>query len=428
MNGRPFLLLLPVALVVVLVGLTLVAPREEATALFRPDNTALEECPPDSVRCISQALGNLTWQEGPAPAMAVVRDAFGTGTLIERACHSLTHKIGAAAYLRAGGSAKEAFSIGDNLCNSGYFHGVAQAAFAGIDGSDAAALVERAFEVCDDPSISGSPDAYQLASRCAHGVGHGAMLAANGRLAAVLQVCDGLLAFPGRADPNAARPTYDFGGFASTCANGAFMEAFSPTDGQVYDEWAREGDPLHPCTIMPDRYARECYTTLVARLGPLAGSLEGVPALCLLAPGPRAGDCLVGYATEFSSSIVGVADPGRALIAGCLRALPWLSQCIHATVDALGHHYETAREVAPYCGALPDGWLSALCARTIGWTIGNERRDPAECADLGPALASACALGTRDEVLPGGPVPDPLDADYPPDPAGSPWLAALGAP
>jgi hypothetical protein len=397
-------------------------------SLFEPDATRLEECPPDSVACLGQALGNLAWSEGPESAMRQVRDAFGSGTLIERACHTLTHRIGAAAYLRTDGGAREAFSIGDNLCNSGYFHGVVQAAFFGLEGTDEPALIERALEICTDGLANGDPAAYEIASRCAHGVGHGAMLAAKGRLSSVLRICDGLLSFPERRDPAVAPPAHDFGGFASTCANGAFMEAFSPTNGESYAEWARDGDPLHPCGLMPDRYARECYTTLISRLEPLAGSLDGVPALCRLAPGPRAGDCLVGYGTQLSSTIVGSVSPGAALLEGCRIALPWLSQCIHATIDALGHHYERAVEVAPYCAALPDGWLATLCGRTIGWTTGNERRDAIECDALPLRLVDPCRLGARTEIAPGGLLPDPIDADYPPDPDDAPWLAGIAAP
>lgn len=424
---RRIALLLPALLVVLLavVASPATAPRENE--LFSPDETAIGDCEESSIACFRQAIGNLTWREGAPAAIELVRSEIGTGSRIENYCHSLAHQIGSVAFFRAGDDVAQAFAAGDNVCNSGYYHGVIQAAFDGLDDPESVeVLSDRAFDLCLETMGDGGERGGRLASYCAHGVGHGAMLAAKGSIARVLRVCDSLLSFPDSRIPPKELPDTDQAGYASTCANGAFMEAFGPTIETSYDEWARPGDPAYPCSIIPDRYARECFNTLVARLTPPDGDLNRVAEACLSIPGPRAGDCLIGYSTALSSELLAAPDPARRLLEGCRVALPWASQCIHSTIDALGNHYERAIDIAPYCAALPAGWPLSLCGRTIGWKIGPTRAG--ECRLLDEPLVAACELGARGEFIAGGLDPNPIYGDYPVDPVDAPWLADLRAP
>lgn len=401
------------------------SPRENA--LFAPDETTIDACNPSSLPCLRQAIGNVTWREGASAAIALVRAEIGTGSPIEQSCHALTHQIGSVAFFRAGDRVADAFIAGDNICNSGYYHGVIQAAFDGLERpDDFERLSDRAFELCRETLGDGDDLGTELASHCAHGVGHGAMLAARGSLSRVLLVCDSLLSFPESQIRPRPLPRQDLAGYAATCANGAFMEAFSPTNEMIYDEWSREGDLAFPCTVMPDRYARECYNTLVARLAQPDGSLERVADSCLAISGPRAGDCMIGYATALGNALLDAPDPGQQLLEGCRAALPWVSQCVHSTIDALGNHYERAIDIAPYCAALPAGWPLSLCGRTIGWKIGLARAG--ECRLLDEPLVAACQSGARGEFIAGGLDPNPIYGDYPVDPVDAPWLADLRAP
>ena len=413
---------------VVVIAASLSPARDDSSAFFTPDSTTLADCLPDDTRCAGQAFGNIAWEQGPLAALTAARSALGTGNAIEADCHSIAHKIGAAAYLRAGQNVQEAFDVsGDNLCNSGYYHGVAQAAFAEIRGEDIPAIVDRAFEICQDEQIDNDPVARELAERCAHGVGHGAMFAASGSLVAVISVCDGLLSFPERvtagADP--ASVGDDKSAFATTCASGVFMEAFGSGAGVEYPLWERAGDLAYPCSAIPERYARECYTVLVSRFSKTAASTAEVAELCLRLPAAGIARCLAGYATQLSSSLIGAPDPGRAMIDGCLLALPWFSQCMSATLDMLGVHYESSRLVEPYCASLAEGWPRRLCGRTIGWTLSHRRGDEAECRVLAADLIEPCLLGLQNQPLDGGPLPEPRQGDYPADPLDSPWLQDL---
>jgi hypothetical protein len=427
--SRRFLLLAPLTLALAVAGLS---SRSAEPALFTKDQTKIAECAPNDIRCFGQAFGNLAWDKGPMPALTTLRAEIGTGSAIEQGCHFISHRIGQAAYERANSGAREAFAAvgADNVCNSGYHHGVAQASFAKVLGEDISAIADLAFDICADPDIEIVPDSNEIAQRCAHGVGHGAMFAASGNIIAVLAVCDALVAFPKRAPEGIAPndPRWERADFATTCANGAFMEVFSESTDTDYPDLERPGDLAYPCSVVPDRYAKDCYTVISGRIGMIAGTTEQVPPLCLKLPPVGIPRCLAGYGTQLSTELVGSADPGRDLLAGCLPAAPWFSQCVFATIDALGIHYESALAVEPFCAELPDGWLRQLCGRTIGWTVSHQTRDATECSRLSVDLVESCSLGLEDKPIAGGLVSEGSQGDYPQDPAGAPWMRDLGLP
>ena len=425
--NRRLLLLLPLALVLAVAGLS---SRSAEPALFTKDQTKLAECAPNDSRCAGQAFGNIAWDQGPVSALAMLRTEIGSGSAVERGCHFIAHRIGQAAYERANGSAREAFAAvgADNICNSGYHHGVAQASFAKVLGEDISAIADLAFEICADPDIEIVPDSNEIAQRCAHGVGHGAMFAASGSIIEVLRVCDALVIFPDRAPDGIAPndPRWERADFATTCANGAFMEVFSESTDTDYPDLERPGDLAYPCSVVPDRYAKDCYNVISGRIAAIAGTTEQIAPLCLKLPRVGIPRCLAGYGTQLSTELVGSADPGRDLLAGCLPAAPWISQCVFATIDALGIHYESAVAVEPFCSELPAGWLRQLCGRTIGWTVSHQTRDVTECSRLSADLVESCSLGLEDKPIAGGLVSAGSQGDYPEDPAGAPWMRDLG--
>lgn len=158
----------------------------------------------------------------------------------------------------------------------------------------------------------------------------------------------------------------------------------------------------------------------------IAGTTAKIPPLCLKLPQIGIPRCLAGYGTQFSTELVTSTNPGRDLVAGCLPAAPWFSQCVFATIDALGVHYENAVAVEPYCSELPAGWLRQLCGRTIGWTVSHQTKDKTECSRLSADLVDSCRLGLEDQPIAGGLVSAGSQGDYPADPAGAPWMQDLG--
>ena len=427
--SRRLLLLAPLALVLAVAGLS---NRSDEPALFTKDQTKLAECAPNDIRCVGQAFGNIAWDQGTITALTALRAEIGTGSAIEQGCHVIAHRIGQAAYERANGDARAAFaSVGaDNICNSGYHHGVAQASFAEVLGEDSSAIVDLAFEICADPDIEIVPDSDEIAQRCAHGVGHGAMFAVSGSIIEALRVCDALVAFPERAPEGIAPndPRWTYADFATTCANGAFMEVFSESTDEDYPDLERPGDLAYPCSVVPDRYAKDCYTVISGRIAMIAGTTEQIPPLCLKLPPVGIPRCLAGYGTQLAGELVRSTTPGADLLAGCRPAAPWISQCIFATIDALGIHYESAVAVEPFCSQLPGGWLRQLCGHTIGWTVSHQTRDATECSRLSADLIESCGLGLANRPIAGGLVSEGSQGDYPQDPAGAPWMRDLGLP
>ena len=169
-----------------------------------------------------------------------------------RSCHPVVHEVGNVAYEKYGDFG-EAMKYQDEVCNSGYVHGVIEERFARSDDvlSDMKTMCER-YE----------PGGY-LAWQCYHGIGHGVMYYTSNRLPEALEMCD---AFED-----------DFG--SSSCYNGVFMENFG-ADGELHvSEYVKEGEPLYPCAQQKTRHKADCYLYapthyLNSNAGDYAGALE----------------------------------------------------------------------------------------------------------------------------------------------------------
>ena len=143
-----------------------------------------------------------------------------TDEALLRSCHPLVHDIGHAAYEKYGDVA-EAMKYQNEVCNSGYLHGI----------------IERRFEESDDilADVNSMCDPYRRGSylgwQCYHGLGHGVMFYTSNDLPRSLEMCDAL--------------ERDFD--RSNCANGVFMENFSADQKLHVSDYLKESDPFYPC-------------------------------------------------------------------------------------------------------------------------------------------------------------------------------------
>ena len=108
-------------------------PPHPMAGSFKPDDTELADC--TEQMCNEQAYGNIAYRQGPKAALALVEEQFAGGA--DPNCHRIVHMIGAAALARNDGNVARTFAEGGSTCWSGYYHGVLERAFVGVESFDA---------------------------------------------------------------------------------------------------------------------------------------------------------------------------------------------------------------------------------------------------------------------------------------------------
>jgi hypothetical protein len=169
----------------------------------------------------SEELQAMTHLDGVRTALDRLREvADGADSDLATACHGLAHQIGHAALDRYGFA--DALQYEDDICGSGYLHGVIEAHFAGIPDADIPAV----FAAACPP---GSP-------KCFHGLGHGLMAAYDDDIDRSLTLCHTL----GHLFQKAK------------CAEGVFMERFA-SNGHPTPSTAPGDDAADPFAVCRGR-------------------------------------------------------------------------------------------------------------------------------------------------------------------------------
>lgn len=178
---------------------------------------------------ITATLNTLVETENPKSALTELSRLMETDPKVLRSCHGLVHQIGHAAYTEFGFA--KAISYQDDLCGSGYLHGIVEENFGQTTDVEKTLL-----------TICQGFDALSVDS-CYHGVGHGLMYFTDNDLPKALKYCD----------------LYPNGSAQIRCAEGVYMENFS-TDQQTHEsDYLNKNDPSYPCALQPAKYKSVCY-------------------------------------------------------------------------------------------------------------------------------------------------------------------------
>ncbi|MBP9732177.1 MAG: hypothetical protein KBD29_01825 [Candidatus Magasanikbacteria bacterium] len=164
----------------------------------------------------------------PRVALSYLQELMEENQKILRACHGLVHAIGHAAYLKYDFS--EAMQYQDDLCGSGYIHGVVESSFKDVP--DIFYALKNVCKKFNGPL-----------GTCYHGVGHGLMYYTDNDLPQAISYCN----------------TYTNRDQQIRCAEGVYMENFSTESGAHESIYLREEDPLYPCAEQPANYRQVCY-------------------------------------------------------------------------------------------------------------------------------------------------------------------------
>ncbi len=175
----------------------------------------------------------LVRDEDPKVALGQLRDEIETDDALLRSCHALVHDIGREAYEKYRGFS-EAMRYQDEICNSGYLHGIIESRF-----SESEDIFADMRTMCDQYPLESF-----LSWQCYHGLGHGVMYYTANDLPRSLEMCDAF-------DVTFAR---------FSCSNGVFMENFSTDQKLHLSEYLKESDPFYPCAEQASRLHKgNCY-------------------------------------------------------------------------------------------------------------------------------------------------------------------------
>jgi hypothetical protein len=170
--------------------------------------------------------------QDPKAALSQLRQRTETDNALLRSCHSIAHEIGHEAFEKYT-SFGEAMKYQDEICNSGYLHGIIESYF-----SASKDIFSSMKTVC-----AGYPLGSYISWECYHGIGHGLMYYTLNDLPRSIELCD----------------SYSNAFARAQCSNGVFMENFN-TDQKIHPSTFLKNDDLfYPCRDQKEDHKGDCY-------------------------------------------------------------------------------------------------------------------------------------------------------------------------
>ena len=271
-----------------------------------------------------EELLTLVREENPRVALDHIRGEIETDDALSRSCHALVHEVGREAYEKYGDFG-EAMKYRDELCNSGYLHGIIESKFS---------QSEDVF--ADMKTMCGryEPGRY-MSWQCYHGIGHGAMFYTSNDLPRSLEMCDGFEDEFGR----------------SSCANGVFMENFNTEQKAHVSKYLKESDPFYPCKEQAERHKADCY--LYAPTYYLDLEADDYAAALEWCEGAEAGfdsTCARGVGSQMMKE--NLNDP-KLVESTCMRGEPeQTAPCIEGMAGLYVNHYGSLEPARELCARL----------------------------------------------------------------------------
>ncbi len=260
----------------------------------------------------------------PAIALAELRERVKRDDSLLRSCHALVHEVGRASYEKYRDFG-EAMKYEDEICNSGYLHGVIEAHFS--KAPDVFAAIKT---VCD-PYL---PETF-LSWECYHGIGHGVMYYTSNDLPRSLGMCD----------------SYDSDFARATCANGVFMENFNSDQKLHPSKFLKSDDPFYPCAEQATRHKRDCYLYAPAYyLGLKENDYVGALKWCDGAEVPYKSACAQGVGSQAIKENINNPKFVEEICAS--NELTQRAPCIDGMVRLYINHHGSLAPAKILCGQL----------------------------------------------------------------------------
>jgi cytochrome c553 len=331
--------------------------KSSAKVVFKPDGTTVSGCEKHATPdCFRQAFANVAYNDGPKTALALLAKDDASVPDVHADCHQIAHAIGHGGLAHFKGNAAEALSQGAMTCNSGYYHGVIERAFAGVPRDRVLRIARR---LCTGPSVTKEEF---LLYQCVHGLGHGLMIYSGLDLPWSLKTCD-------RLQTSFARVS---------CTGGVFMQNLMP--GMGTSHYLRQNDPIYPCNAVAEHFKVYCYLMVTSRIQSLDGyNWSKTAAWCRRSERGWVKTCFESYGRDASGTAQ--YQPHRT-IQLCLQAGVNAGDCIYGAARDYGNNYAGGAEAARLCNASPARYRG-YCFDGIGTILGALHR-------LGSERSAAC--------------------------------------
>ena len=269
---------------------------------------------------------DLVAETSPRKALQAFNQDLENNDALLNSCHPIVHEIGHSAYDSIGFAA--AIAQFNEVCNSGYIHGVIEQHFASLED------VEEGFKkTCADYDAT-----KFLGWQCYHGLGHGAMFFTNNNLPRSLELCGDFSEEPKMI----------------ACTNGVYMENYL-VDGEVHmSDYVNPLEPLFPCNEEFIAFNRsDCYVYAPTYyLAVYPGQYKELYEEC-----ERAGAynlaCTQGIGSEAMK--LNLSDPSVAE-AICLTAEnnSYFRSCSLGALNLYAFHHGGTSELKELCVSLTD--------------------------------------------------------------------------
>lgn len=172
--------------------------------------------------------------QNPRVALEQLRQGIKTDDLLSKNCHELTHEIGHEAFNKYK-TFGNAIQFQDEVCNSGYMHGVLESYFNANKNNILFALKNACREYGKN---------NYAAWECYHGIGHGVMFATSNDVPKSISLCGSF--------------TDNFSYFA--CTNGIFMQNFNSDQFIHPSKFLSAQNFFYPCYQQKFQDMPNCYT------------------------------------------------------------------------------------------------------------------------------------------------------------------------
>lgn len=349
---------------------------------FEPDDTELATCGAD-YPCLQQAFGNIAYRQGAKPALQLFDTQIDASQHVKRDCHRIAHMIGSAAFAKYDGNVARTFALGSATCASGYYHGILERAFVGVNTKSK--LVDVARDLC---SGSGIRRYSFLDYQCQHGLGHGLMIQTGYDLPLALSTCARLAT---RWDD-------------VVCTGGAFMENVTTRFG-FRSQWLADDDPLYPCARIALRNRRGCYLRAAVRVIAFNKSdFAKAATTCGTLATNWARACFRGYGRD---AVNEARYAPAKIISLCRLADDNQDDCLYgaARTVADGAGIDGVRRAAKLCRLAPEGDRDSCFAGAgiiVGLLYPTDATRRRACERVTSLHAPACSDAAIAEVKPNG--------------------------
>jgi hypothetical protein len=326
-------------------------PKNEISASPSSNIPATDVCQAKNTityACYKNELTQITEQQSPEKAMALVKQAYTKVPYVKSQCHQLTHAIGRAALTKYNDDVAQTYAHGDQYCWSGYYHG-AMEALATNKGYDY--IVKNANNICKPIAAKGEYSFYHY--NCVHGLGHGFMFVKNGDLFASLKACDSIT-------NNWER---------TSCYGGVFMqnimnEQTPDKDAKVGSTYLKADQPMYPCTAVDTKYKGQCYLMQTSyALQTVSYDFSKVFTMCDNVEPEFKDTCYTSLGRDASGNSISNVDQTRTT---CLLGKTDEGQkfCVHGAAMDFVSYFHSDVQAKQLCTSLPSN-LSSDCLDVV---------------------------------------------------------------